>query len=51
MTQLKSLDILRPQGIDEIWQTFLRDPESPIWSRDFTLCVLGTYTQRMRATR
>src|SRR5262249_11523927 len=40
---LKSTGLLESRGIDDIWNTFLREPESPIWSRAFTLCVLGLY--------
>lgn len=44
--RLKSADLLRPGSVDAVWQAFLRDPESPAWSRAFTLCVLGLYLQR-----
>jgi asparagine synthase (glutamine-hydrolysing) len=44
---VKAIGCLRPEGVDAIWDSFLRDPESPIWSRAFTLCVLGFYCQHM----
>lgn len=44
---LRALGVLRPEGIDSIWNGFLRDPESPIWSRALTLAVLGAYVKRM----
>lgn len=47
LKELRSLEVLRPEGIDSIWQGFLRDPESPIWSRALTLAVLGVYVKRM----
>jgi asparagine synthase (glutamine-hydrolysing) len=40
----------RPAGIDRIWQAFLREPESPVWTRAFTLCVLGHYLAGAGAT-
>jgi asparagine synthase (glutamine-hydrolysing) len=43
---LKERGLFRPEGIDQIWQTFLREPESPAWSRAFTLLVLGHYVAR-----
>lgn len=43
---LKSTGCLRNEGIDGIWQSFLSNPESPIWSRAFTLCVLGMYIRK-----
>lgn len=43
ITALKNLDILNPQGVDGVWNSFVRAPESPIWTRAFTLCVLGNW--------
>jgi len=43
---LKDLGLFRPQGVDAIWQAFTREPESPAWSRAFTLLVLGHYIRR-----
>jgi asparagine synthase (glutamine-hydrolysing) len=45
---LKSIDLLRPQSLDSFWTAFEREPESPIWSRVFTLCVLGLYLKQTR---
>jgi asparagine synthase (glutamine-hydrolysing) len=50
LTSLKSTGILRTAGVDAVWRAFLADPESPIWSRAFTLVVLGSYVQTTRAT-
>ena len=46
---LKRLGLFRTEGIDQIWQTFVREPESPAWSRAFTLLVLGRYIEQNRA--
>src|SRR5262249_44755145 len=43
---LKRAGVLRPRGIDEIWEQFLNEPESPAWSRAFTLVALGSYLER-----
>jgi asparagine synthase (glutamine-hydrolysing) len=40
---LKDLGVLRADGIDSIWQRFLEEPESPLWTRALTLSVLGAY--------
>ena len=45
---LKSLGMLHREGIDEVWQSFLREPTSPAWSRAFSLCVLGRYMRTMK---
>lgn len=49
LADLKSVGILKPQGVDAVWQAFLRDPESPIWSRAFTLVVLGSYLRQTKS--
>ncbi len=51
LASLKSLSVLRPQGIDAVWASFLAAPESPIWSRAFTLAVLGLYIRRTKPPR
>jgi asparagine synthase (glutamine-hydrolysing) len=51
LRSLKIEGMLRPEGIDGVWQTFLREPESPIWTRAFTLCVLGQYLRQAGVTR
>jgi asparagine synthase (glutamine-hydrolysing) len=43
LTALKDTGMLRPKGIDAVWQSFLREPESPLWTRALTLSVLGSY--------
>lgn len=48
LVNLKQIGILQPKGIEAVWNTFLADPESPMWSRAFTLCVFGLYAKRNR---
>ena len=45
LARLKSSGVLRPEGVDALWRSFLAAPESPIWSRAFTLCVAGRYLE------
>ena len=28
---------LRPHGVEAVWRAFLREPDSPLWTRAFTL--------------
>lgn len=44
LVQRKALD---RRGIHTVWTAFLREPESPIWTRAFALVVLGSYLQRV----
>ncbi|MCS7034578.1 MAG: asparagine synthase C-terminal domain-containing protein, partial [Phycisphaerae bacterium] len=48
LSRLKSTGLLNPRGVDAIWNGFLREPESPIWSRAWMLCVLGLHLQGPR---
>jgi asparagine synthase (glutamine-hydrolysing) len=47
LLSLKRHGIVHPGGVDSVWNTFLEDPESPAWSRAFSLVVLGLYIKRM----
>jgi hypothetical protein len=40
---------LRPAGVEALWRAFLREPDSPLWTRAFTLCVAGHYLARAGA--
>jgi asparagine synthase (glutamine-hydrolysing) len=40
---------LRPGGVEAVWRAFLREPDSPLWTRAFTLCVAGHYLARAGA--
>jgi asparagine synthase (glutamine-hydrolysing) len=48
MRWLKQSGLLRPQGVDAVWNTFLAEPESPVWTRAFALAVLGSYLAAIR---
>ena len=50
LTRLKATELLTSAGVDSVWQTFVREPESPIWTRAFSLVVLGHYLQRSGIT-
>jgi len=43
LTRLKTSGILRPAGVDEVWQSFVNGQDRTRWSRAFALCVLGLY--------
>jgi asparagine synthase (glutamine-hydrolysing) len=45
----KEVGLFRPEGVDAIWQGFLREPESPMWTRALSLSVLGTFIRRTEA--
>lgn len=51
LSNLKSTGALDPAGIEAIWTQFLSAPESPVWTRAFTLCVLGSYIPRVGIVR
>jgi asparagine synthase (glutamine-hydrolysing) len=40
---LKASGYVERRGVDSVWETFYRQPESPIWSRVWEMCVLGYY--------
>lgn len=46
---LRRDDVLRGAGVDDVWNAFLREPESPAWSRAWTLCVLGNWLMHTRS--
>lgn len=43
LSTLKASGLVRARGVDEAWNGYLREPESPIWSRAWALCVLGAW--------
>jgi asparagine synthase (glutamine-hydrolysing) len=49
LARLRSSGLIAADGVDRIWQMFLANPESPIWSRAWSLVVLGRYLDRLRA--
>jgi asparagine synthase (glutamine-hydrolysing) len=38
-----------PAGADAVWQAFLAEPDSPMWSRALALVVLGEFVKRHSA--
>jgi hypothetical protein len=45
---VKNSGLLSPAGVQQVWDGFEREPESPAWTRALALCVLGNQLQRMR---
>jgi asparagine synthase (glutamine-hydrolysing) len=43
----QGLGWLRPRAVEAVWAAFQREPDSPLWTRAFTLCVTGHYLSRM----
>jgi asparagine synthase (glutamine-hydrolysing) len=43
LNSLKSAGFLQSRGVDAVWSEFLREPESPAWTRAWSLCVLGIF--------
>ncbi|MDX2116478.1 MAG: asparagine synthase (glutamine-hydrolyzing) [Planctomycetota bacterium] len=43
LAALRGCGLLSSGGIDTVWRAFLAEPETPIWSRAWGLCVLGAY--------
>ena len=49
LRNLRTSGVLDPAGVAAVWQSFLHEPESPIWSRAWELCVLGQFLRRLHA--
>jgi asparagine synthase (glutamine-hydrolysing) len=45
LESLKATGLVEPAGVDAIWQQYQQEPESPVWSRAFTLVVLGAFIE------
>lgn len=43
---LRRIGVVRPAAVDDVWQAFLRQPESSAWSRAWLLVVTGARLQR-----
>jgi asparagine synthase (glutamine-hydrolysing) len=43
LADLKDARILKAVGINSVWNRFLSEPNSPMWSRAFALVVLGHF--------
>lgn len=48
LQSLKQSGFVDPAGVDDVWRTFEREPETPIWSRAWLLISLGHYLERQR---
>jgi asparagine synthase (glutamine-hydrolysing) len=46
LTHLKASGLVRPEGVERIWRSFVDGPDHSRWSRAFSLCVLGLYGRR-----
>jgi asparagine synthase (glutamine-hydrolysing) len=46
LKSLKETGLVQPGGVDTVWNAFLADPESQVWSRALALVVLGDYLRR-----
>jgi asparagine synthase (glutamine-hydrolysing) len=43
LSALNDSRVLDPSGVNAVWNQFLAEPESPMWSRAFALVVLGEF--------
>jgi len=50
LSDLKGTGLVDPRGVDTLWKQFLEQPQSQLWSRLFTLCVIGDYIRRNNAS-
>jgi asparagine synthase (glutamine-hydrolysing) len=48
---LKREGYVSPAGVDAVWRSFLASPQSQMWARAFTLCVLGAYLAHAKRQR
>jgi asparagine synthase (glutamine-hydrolysing) len=44
---LAASGLVNPQGVRHVWEAFAKEPETPMWSRAFTLVVLGHYLKHV----
>jgi asparagine synthase (glutamine-hydrolysing) len=47
LAALKVSGCLEPAGVDRVWEAYLREPESPMWTRAWALCVLGCHLKKL----
>jgi asparagine synthase (glutamine-hydrolysing) len=47
---LKRMGLVDPVGVQKVWESFEKEPDSPLWTRAFTLVVLGHFLAKTRAT-
>ena len=46
LTALKDMRLLNPDGVDAVWRAFLAESDSPMWTRAFSLVVLGEFIRK-----
>ena len=49
LAHLSEMGLLRRDGIARVWNAFVQNPESPMWSRAWALVVLGDFMRRQVA--
>jgi len=47
---LKASGLVRTEGVESVWNSFLKNPDSQIWSRALSLVVLGDFLRRTSAS-
>ena len=48
LATLATSGLVQKQGLDAIWNNFLKDRGDPAWSRPFSLCSLGLYLASLK---
>lgn len=43
LATLKTSGLVDARGVGSVWNSFLKEPESPMWSRAWVLCALGSH--------
>jgi asparagine synthase (glutamine-hydrolysing) len=46
--RVKSSSLLSPTGVQQVWDQFEREPESPAWTRALALVVLGSQLHKLQ---
>jgi asparagine synthase (glutamine-hydrolysing) len=46
LAAVKEMGLLAAGEIDSVWRTFLQEPDSPMWTRAFSLVVFGEFCRR-----
>lgn len=50
LSSLRKSGLCDPDGVAGVWDQYLAEPETQIWSRVWSLCVLGNYLSRKVAS-
>lgn len=43
---LSASGLVDPSGVQSVWKRFVAEPDSPAWTRAWSLCVLGWFLQK-----